>query len=173
MKNWLFRLFVAPSTPREERAFKTFVETSRDGRASMLLAAYDGLDKEQLWKELKDLMDRSTFDLVCDNARLGHLIDAIDSSNQSYLLASETPAMQLCSCCGGPGPWRTMSVRMNDMDMELMFCGLCDNRLDIIEDSTPEHAMMTRMENLFFTKKFMDYLLNSNGKNYDTFLRGT
>lgn len=173
MKNWMFRLFVAPSTPLEERAFKTFVETSRDGRASMLLAAYEGLDKETLWMELKDLMDRQTFDLVCDNARLGHLVDTIDSGNNEYLLAPDTPAMQLCSCCRGPGPWRTMSVRTDDYAMELMFCELCDSRSDIIEDSTPEHAMTTRMESLFFTREFMDYLLNSSGKSYDVFLRGT
>lgn len=165
MKNWLFRLFVAPSTPREERAFRVFVETSRDGRASMLLAAYEGLDKETLWKELKDL------DLVCDNARLGHLVDAIDSGNNAYLLTPDTPEMQKCSCCGGPGPWRTIAVLMNDMAMELMFCELCDNRPGIIEDSTPEHAMMTHMENFFFTKTFMDFLMSSNGKNYDAFLR--
>ncbi len=163
MKNWLFRFFVAPVTPHEERAFNTFVTISRTGRAKMLLAAFEGLDKEKLWIELKDLMDKRAFDLACDNAKLGHIVDAI--------LTPDTLEKVLCSCCGGGGPWRTMSVQMDDLTMELDFCGLCDNRPDIIEDSTPERAMMTSGESFFFTQPFMDFLMNSSGKSYDAFLR--
>lgn len=76
-----------------------------------------------------------------------------------------------CACCDRKGTWRNLIVNLNDTRVDLFFCNLCENRIDVIEDSTPAMMMNCEGEEGSFTEIFMGYMMTvgTHDQTYDKY----
>lgn len=79
-----------------------------------------------------------------------------------------------CACCGRKGTWHNLSVNLSETGLDLFFCDICENRIDVIEDSTPAMMMDREGEEGSFTETFMGYMMSvsTHGQTYDKYKEG-
>lgn len=79
-----------------------------------------------------------------------------------------------CALCDRKGTWRSLIVDLNETRVDLFFCDICENRIDVIEDSTPAMMMNCKGEEGFFTETFLGYMMTmgAHGQTYDKYKEG-